>query len=29
MLFEREAFKKVIEYKYDGPGPSGPEELKK
>ena len=28
MLFEREAFKKVIEYKYDGPGPSGPEELK-
>ena len=28
MLFEREAFKKVIEYKYDGPGPAGPEELK-
>ena len=27
MLFEREAFKKVINYKYDGPGPSGPEEL--
>ena len=29
MLFEREAFKKVINYKYDGPGPSGPEELQK
>ena len=28
MLFEREAFKKIIAYKYDGPGPSGPEELK-
>ena len=27
MLFEREAFKKIIEYKYDGPGPSGPSEL--
>ena len=28
MLFERDSFKKIIEYKYDGPGPSGPEELK-
>ena len=28
MLFEREAFKKIIAYKYDGDGPSGPEELK-
>ena len=27
MLFERKAFKKIIEYKYDGPGPSGPSEL--
>ena len=27
MLFEREAFKKVIDFKYDGPGPSGPQEL--
>ena len=29
MLFEREAFKKIIAYKYDGPGPSGPEKLEK
>ena len=29
MLFERDAFKKVIEYKYDGPGPSGPSDLSK
>ena len=29
MLFEREAFKKVINYKYDGPGPSGPEKITK
>ena len=28
MLFEREAFKKIIA-KYDGPGPSGPEKLGK
>ncbi|HJM59688.1 MAG TPA: glutathione S-transferase family protein, partial [SAR86 cluster bacterium] len=24
MLFEREAFKKIIAYKYDGEGPAGP-----
>ena len=29
MLFEREAFKKIIAFKYDGSGPSGPEKLEK